>query len=203
MATFVPQLTYNNPDDVYTSNYYQAGGSTYYDMPNCVRYAYGRWWALLGAEPTFMRHLGNGGNWYRNAPGNILRGDTPKLGAIICMDGGPGMGVGHVAVVEKIYSNGAITCSQSGYTRKPELINRYMFWTTTGPRSNHYGFSASYVYQGFLYLPTDYDPDIDPDDPPGPGPTPPDPDEPYPRKLLLYKKQIYRNQGRLGTDVYT
>lgn len=203
MSSYVPQLTRYSPDNIYTSNYYQDPNSTYYALPNCTRYAYGRWWALLGAEPTFMRHLGNANTWIQYAPSNIQRGNDPKLGAIICLDHGPGMGVGHVAVVEKIYSNGAVTFSQSGYTRVPAKIEAYMYWTTTGTRANLYGFSASYTFQGFLYLPTDYDPDIDPDDPPGPGPEPPEPDDPYPRKLLLYKKQIYRNQGRLGTDVYT
>lgn len=202
MSNYVPQLDAYSPDNLYTSNYYQAGGSTYDPMPNCTRYAYGRWWALLGAEPTFMRNLWNGEDWWTRAPSNVQRGSTPKLGAIACFKDGPYSGLGHVAVVERIYSDGHVIFSNSAW-------HGSMFYKRCGtPQNNYhdggyglYGFETAYIFQGFLYCPEDFDPEIDPQ-PPGPDP---DPGGYGANPLVRWvaKKQIYRNQGRLGTDVYT
>lgn len=203
MSNYIPQLSAYSPDNVYTSNYYQAQGSTYYDMPNCTRYAYGRWWALLGSEPTYMRNLGNGEDWFNNAPANIQRGSNPKLGAIACFLDGPYSGLGHVAVVERIMSDGKVLFSNSAYRGS-------MYYIRCGTQANNYhdgglgypGYEVQYIFQGFLYCPEDFDPEIDPGPVPPPGP---DPGGYGANPLLRYmaKKQIYRNQGRLGTDVYT
>lgn len=170
MATYIPQTTYYYPDNVYTSTYYQASNSTYYALPNCTRYCYGRWWALLGAEPTFMRHLGNAETWWTKAPASIQRGSTPKLGAIICLANGPYSGWGHVAIVEKIDADGTCHFSESNFKGA-----YFQYDVRHGNASNNYGY-GEYDFQGFLYFPYDYDPDVDPTPPPDP----PDPPTPAP-----------------------
>ena len=61
MSSYVPQLTAYSPDNVYTSPYYTGIAGGYAPpMPNCTRYAYGRWWALMGSQPSGLANLGNG-----------------------------------------------------------------------------------------------------------------------------------------------
>lgn len=181
-----------------------------YGLPNCTCYAWGRTWESSGTPPYGLP-TGDAGTWYTHQD-SFRRGQVPKLGAILCLSGGPYSGRGHVAVVEKIYSDGSVLFSNSGYYRgdDPALWNaNYFFLRCASPDDNYqtgkngYSGYGGYNFQGFIYNPVDFDPHIDPGtpDPPGPGPTP-DPGQ-YPTKLILFKKQIYRNQGRLGTDVYT
>ena len=47
-------------------------------LPNCVGYAWGRWYELLGSRPKLSK--GNAENWYKKKDG-YKRGQTPKLGA--------------------------------------------------------------------------------------------------------------------------
>lgn len=178
MATYVPQLTAYSPDNVYTDYRYTSPQGGYYNMPNCVRYAYGRWWCILGYQPTGLGYLGNAENWFANctAFAKIPATDpncVPKLGAIVCFADGPFSGLGHVAVVEKIYSNGSILTSESGY-------HAYMFkCEKVGNRSTNWGYHSAYKFQGFIYLPEDFDPpDPGPDPPPDPDPDP-HPQPPY------------------------
>lgn len=199
MAAFTPRTSSNGMAGA--QYWYSTTNPFYptYGLPNCTCYVFGRWWEILGA-PYNSLPRGDAGTWWSNAPAALQKGSTPKLGAIICMSGGPYSGRGHVAVVEKIYSDGSILCSNSGYTRDPNQYAQLYFYLRSGNASNNWGY-PEYTLQGFIYCPEDFDPDIDPDEPPTPDPTP----EPgaYPSKLLIYKKQIYRNQGRLiGHDVY-
>lgn len=174
MATYVPQLTPYSPDNVYRDYRYTSSAGGYVNMPNCCRYAYGRWWCILGTQPFGISGLGNAETWFANCTAftKIPASDPnciPKLGAIVCFADGPYSGWGHVAIVEKIYSNGSILTSESG-------LNAYWFkCEKVGNRSTNWGYDPAYKFQGFIYLPEDYDP---PD--PGPDP-PPDPDpDPYP-----------------------
>jgi hypothetical protein len=104
--------------------------------------------------------------------------------------------------VEKIYNDGSVLFSNSGYTRNPNLINSlYFYLRCASPADNfqtgRHGYSgyAGYTFQGFIYSPVDFDPDVDPGtpDPPGPDPSP-DP-EGYPTKIWLYKRAIERGKG--------
>lgn len=176
MTVYVPQLTAYSPDNVYTSPYYRgvAGGYTP-PMPNCTRYAYGRWWALMGTQPVGLGYLGNAEEWFANCTAFSKLPATdpncvPKLGSIICFADGPYSGWGHVVVVEQIFSNGVITTSESA-------LNGYMFQTRQGSRANNFGYHPAYRFQGIIYFPEDYDP---PDPGPDPPPDPPDPPGPYP-----------------------
>ena len=118
-------------------------------LPNCVGYAWGRWHELLGKKPNLSR--GNAENWYGNTKDGYKRGSTPKLGAVICWrKGKAGVasdGAGHVAIVEKINSDGSILTSNSAYggTR---------FYTKTLKKP--YSMGGKYVFQGFIYLPIDF-----------------------------------------------
>lgn len=113
-------------------------------LPNCVGYAYGRFMEILGKTPKLSRS--NAENWYGYKDG-YKRGKTPKLGAVICWRKGKANygadGAGHVAIVEKIYSDGSILISQSGYRSS-------RFWTSVVPK----GYALrGYVFQGFIYNP--------------------------------------------------
>lgn len=208
MATFTPRLSSAGMQG--SPYWYNSSYNPYYPtygLPNCTCYAWGRWYEILGSYPSGLGR-GNGGDWWGEVQryGLYQTGNVPKLGAVMCMAGGPYSGLGHVAVVEKIYSDGTVVLSQSAYTRDPAILNdparyaKYYFATRQGKASDQYGYSE-YIFQGFVYLPEDFDPDIDPDNPPDPEPDVPG-DDKLPLKLLLYKKQFYRNQGRLITDVY-
>lgn len=66
------------------------------------------------------------------------------------MLGKPGA-AGHVAVVEKISENGDIITSNSGYRSST------YFWTETITKNSGYARSG-YIFQGFIYLDTDFGP---------------------------------------------
>lgn len=119
-----------------------SGGSV---LPNCVGYAWGRFYEILGKKPTLSRR--NAELWYGYTDDGYARGKTPKLGAVICWAkgtvGNGNDGAGHVAIVEKIYSDGSILISQSGYQSK-------RFWTSKVKA----GYALSgYKFQGFIYNP--------------------------------------------------
>lgn len=119
-------------------------------LPNCVGYAWGRWRELLGAHHKLSR--GNAENWYLNAGDGYKRGRTPKVGAVICwakgVAGYGADGAGHVAIVERVNADGSIVISQSGYGYK-------RFWTQT--LKAPYNIGSGYTFQGFIYLPIEFD----------------------------------------------
>lgn len=119
-------------------------------LPNCVGYAWGRWRELLGKEPNLC--TGNAENWFNFTRDGYKRGQTPKLGAVICWRKGEAFnqkdGAGHVAIVEKINSDGSIVTSNSAYggTR---------FYTRTLKKP--YSLGGTYHFQGFIYIPLTFD----------------------------------------------
>lgn len=118
-----------------------GGGSC---LPNCVGYAWGRFYEIMGKRPTLSK--GNAENWYSFNDG-YKRGKTPKLGAVICWAKGKvgvsSDGAGHVGIVEKINSDGSIVVSQSGYGGS-------RFFTSTIKK----GYAQSgYTFLGFIYNP--------------------------------------------------
>lgn len=201
MATYTSRLTssgmLNNPYwyDPALNPFYPT-----YGLPNCTCYVWGRCYEYLNQWPAGL-YTGDAGTWWNYS--TWQHGSVPKLGAVLCLAGGPYSGRGHVAVVEKIYSDGSIQCSNSAYDRNPATMAQSYFYLRSGDQSDNWGY-PEYTLQGFLYNPfIDFDPEIDPGPGPGPGPGP-EPPEPgqYPTRLLLYKKQFYRNQGRRINDFY-
>jgi surface antigen len=127
----------------YSDNpFYQAG----YGLPNCTCYAWGRQYEITDVAPTLLS-LGDANQWWKHANEvGASTGQTPKLGAVVCYyyDNG-----GHVAIVEKINSDGSIVISESAYGGS-------YFFTETVTAANNYSPSwlANYggYFQGFIYL---------------------------------------------------
>lgn len=115
-------------------------------LPNCVGYAWGRFMEILGKAPTLSR--GNAENWWDYSDG-YERGQTPRLGAVICWRKGKAHnaddGAGHVAIVEEIAADGTITTSNSAYGGK-------RFYTQKLKPPN-YTWSSAFTKQGFIYNP--------------------------------------------------
>lgn len=119
-------------------------------LPNCVGYAWGRWREFLGSYHNLSRS--NAEMWYLNTGDGYSRGQTPKLGAVMCwakgVAGNAADGAGHVAIVEKINSDGSITCSNSAYGG-----TRFYTLTLKAP----YNVGTGYSFQGFIYPPINFD----------------------------------------------
>lgn len=157
MAKYTPRLSAPSATD---KNYIKttSGGYNYCIeiskgscLPNCVGYAWGRWRELLGYKHKLS--TGNAENFYLKDDG-YARGQTPKVGAVICWRKGKAKyaedGCGHVAIVEKVNSDGTIVCSESNYGGS-------RFATRTLKASNSYYLGKTYTFQGFIYLPIDFD----------------------------------------------
>lgn len=114
-------------------------------LPNCVGYAYGRFMEIAG-KTTCKLPMCNAEDWWNNSAA-YKKGKTPKLGAVMCFAKGKAGkesdGCGHVLIVEKIYKDGSILCSQSGYNYK-------RFYTTKFKKPYSL---AGYKFQGFIYNP--------------------------------------------------
>lgn len=150
METYSPRLNSNGM--VGSKYWYDSNWNPYYPadgLPNCTCYAWGRWAEIMDAVPTGLG-LHNAETWWAETTG-YNKGQTPKLGAIICFADGPYSGLGHVAVVEQIDADGTVTFSNSAY-------NGQYFYLRSGKAENNYGYESAYRLQGFIYLPDEYDP---------------------------------------------
>ena len=152
-VNFVPRLTAPSAADKYylhTSKgglnecIHISGGSC---LPNCVGYAWGRFYEITGERPKLSR--ANAEMWYGFTADGYKRSSTPALGAIVCWSkgvvGNENDGAGHVAVVERIETNGDIVTSNSAYGGS-------RFYTQTYKKSAGYCFGA-YKFQGFILPP--------------------------------------------------
>lgn len=117
-------------------------------LANCVGFCYGRYMEMTGKKKCKLS-VNNAEDWFAQAKDKgIPTGSKPKVGAIICWRKGKvknsGDGCGHVAMVEKVYDNGNILISESGYGSSKRM------WTETlkPPYS-----LAGYTLQGFIYNP--------------------------------------------------
>ena len=148
---FIPRLTAPSETDKYwlhtsagglNSCIYIAGKSV---LPNCVGYAWGRFYEILGSQPKLSRR--NAEDWWGYTADGYKRGQTAKLGAVICWAKGRTAygtdGAGHVAIVEQVNADGSIITSNSGYGGK-------RFWTQTHKPPYK---MTGYTFQGFIYNP--------------------------------------------------
>ena len=133
--------------------FYQAG----YGLPNCTCYAWGRRAEILNKAPDLS--TGNADTfWEYNQNTNAYpSGQTPKLGAIICWryTGSHSNDGGHVGVVEQINDDGTIITSNSAY-------GGTFFYTQTLSPTNGYEWADYTQLQGFIYLPSGYNPEPTP-----------------------------------------
>lgn len=130
---YEPRLTAPVGEPYYTREL-NAYSQTGYGMPNCVAYAFGRIYELNGERPLIDH--GNAGEWwYINKANDYYDyGYEPKLGAVACWSG-------HVAIVEDIADDGAITVSESHWGGT--YFNTAVYYDM----SYHYG---QYFY-GYIY----------------------------------------------------
>ncbi len=153
MAEFIPRTETPTTDNTYyyaDNPFYKSG----YGLPNCTCYAFGRFWELTGGTIPKLS-WGNAEDWWGKTSDGYQRGQTPRLGAVICWRKGEAGystdGAGHVAIVEAINADGSIMTSESGYnSTKP-------FWTKTRSNDGNWGQSSAYTFQGFIYNPVVFD----------------------------------------------
>lgn len=123
-------------------------------LANCVGYAAGRFNEIIGKEKfVYFQYPPNAEDFYDTGiKQGLTVGQSPKLGAIIVWAKGKTWtaadGAGHVAVVEKINTDGSIITSESGYgCANP-------FWTTHREKGNgNWGCGTEYRFLGFVYQP--------------------------------------------------
>ena len=128
-------------------------------LANCVGYASGRFNEIInearGTTGCTYKTLNCNAEWFieRAVAAGLKTGSTPRVGAIMCwqkgtVDGGND-GAGHVAIVEKVNSNGSVYTSESGY-------GSTAFWNQTRSNSNgRWGCGSGYKLRAFIYLPDD------------------------------------------------
>lgn len=118
---------------------------------NCTAYAWGRRCELEGKR-TQLGTYGNACTWYdREVAAGIYKcGQTAKAGAVCCWSyNAEGGNPGHVAVIEKINTDGSIIVSNSAYgsgTGRPVLF----YLTTYGSETELK--SAFYKFNGYIYM---------------------------------------------------
>lgn len=152
---YQPRLNSNGmQQNKYWYSQYNPYFATGYGLPNCTCYAFGRFWEINGqyGYDNEIPRLPNANaeDWWSRTY-SYEKGNTPKLGAIICFANTSGLGVGHVGVVEEIRAGGVIVISNSAWQ------GTYFFLETLTPDENGYYYhqGAQYPYrsQGFIYNP--------------------------------------------------
>lgn len=118
-------------------------------LPNCVGYAYGRFMEECEISKCNLSR-GDAENWFGYKDG-YPRGSEPKPGAVMCWRGGvtgnPVDGRGHVAIVEEVHADGAVTVSMSNWSETGSLP----YWerkTYAKPYN-----TKTLTFQGFIYNP--------------------------------------------------
>lgn len=133
-----------NDQGLRESSFYSSNQNPFfasnYGMPNCTCYSYGRAFEILGKKPEGLS-LKNAKYWY-NESTNFEKGQTPKLGAIMCFDGQ----YGHINVVEEIKENGDLVCSNSNYG------GDYFFLSNHTKDSGYNNYDKTLKFQGFIYV---------------------------------------------------
>ena len=156
-ASFVPRDSLPSNARSTMTQYIPGTGAnqnpyTLYNNGNCLWYAFGRAWEILGYRPANLIFQGNANAWfggnksnYDNGRGGFAYSTNPyaaKLGALVCFNNASG---GHVAVVEEIRSDGTLRTSNSGYG--------YQYYYNNIEYPNKAGFGNSrYTFQGYIYL---------------------------------------------------
>ena len=153
MSNFTPRTTAPSQTDLKWINRSYGGynrcivinQTTGYVMPNCTGYTHGRVMEFTRQNSCTLS-AGDAGTWYGYTADGYTRGQSPRLGAVICFSGGSYGG--HVAVVEKIVDSSHIVTSNSAY-------GSTNFWTETVTLTNGIWTRpySGYSCQGFIYIP--------------------------------------------------
>lgn len=117
-------------------------------LPNCVGYAWGRFYEFTGQRPKLSKS--NAENWYGYTADGYQRSQVPVVGAVICwrkgQAGNSADGAGHVAIVEEVKSNGDVVTSNSAYSGT-------RFYMQTITKASGYSMGGGYTFQGFILPP--------------------------------------------------
>lgn len=154
-------------------------------LDNCVGWACGRFNEIYSIETGYegMKYPQlncNAENFYGRAKEIGLEiSKEPVNGGIMIWEG-KGSLAGHVAVVEKINSDGTVFTSESGY-------NHFAFENYTRNNDNgRWGLTSNYTYLGCIINPSNPTPEVDPE------PTPSD----YPFEGIVRKgSPLYNESG--------
>lgn len=114
-------------------------------LPDCTSYAYGRVYEVSGTAPTGIPHCGAGG-WYANA--TCPKGQSPKVGAVICYNG-------HVSYIESMDSTSVTISDSNAYHQlamNQKLHQPGMAYSVyTWPLSRLGKAYGGHAFQGYLY----------------------------------------------------
>ena len=109
-------------------------------LANCTGYVHGRWIEIAGHTADDFGISNGNANTYWSHSDSYTRSQTPAVGAIVCYGGT----YGHVAIVERVNSDGSILVSQSNY-------GGTVFETLTLRPPNYYQYPVT--FQGFILNP--------------------------------------------------
>lgn len=121
-------------------------------LPNCVGYAYGRFMECQGLTSCALS-TGNAKGWYGHTSDGYQRGQTPRVGAVICWGDKRSKGAGHVAVVEEVYSDTNIKWSESNWSG---TTSNGKYWRTKTGNPAQYSTSIL-TFQGYIYPVVEFD----------------------------------------------
>lgn len=116
-------------------------------LPNCTGFAWGRF--IEGVGETFSNlSRGDASSWYGNTADGYQRGQSPKVGAVMCWGGGYYSGAGHVCIVEKVIDDNTVITGESDYSGA-----RWYSKTRHRGADGRWGMNDLFSFQGFIYNP--------------------------------------------------
>lgn len=147
---------YKSPDNPFTGNLngFNSGG-------NCTWYAWGRFMEIQGTtakaySPYDMKFTSgrDAKKWAKGVTKSVFNpdrawGTTPEVGAVAVYEGGT---YGHVAIVERVNSNGSVFVSESGQSFKNSKGNGGCGFHTYTTKTNG-DYSNSLRLLGYIYNP--------------------------------------------------
>ena len=116
-------------------------------LPNCTGYAYGRYMEAGNVQSCNLPTC-NAQDWYKQKDGYV-RGQTPRVGSVMCWDKKADGKYGHVAIVEEIHADGSVTASMSNYPVDGKQLPYWERKTYKPP----YNTETGLPFQGFIYNP--------------------------------------------------
>ncbi|TAF04212.1 MAG: CHAP domain-containing protein [Nostocales cyanobacterium] len=113
----------NAPSSMYSNSTITTKLGT--SLGNCTWYVNGRLQQLGYSKAALDTMSGNATTWDNTAGRTVTSSSTPQVGAIAQWDATTSNPLGHVAVVERVNSDGTILISQSSYS--PNTLNNYFY----------------------------------------------------------------------------
>lgn len=162
-AIFTPRTTAPDPYSPYWQGISAGGYNKFriHDMypgctlPNCTAYCEGRWMEIMDWTSTNLPFM-NATYWYAHTSDGYPRGQTPRLGAIICWRTWKEDGTedaGHVGVVEEMFRDQFGAVNRLGVSWSASG-GAYFNYRTDITEANDWKYKTRSQFQGFIYLPT-------------------------------------------------